>query len=191
MRVLNWAISAPVLAAEISDHAFGAARGKGALRSASTGLRFLSHARSKLKRTAGGRSGLGRVRRCPMIAVSDVSASRSRVMPAYPDVTGVRLSVVVIRRWSDGLEDWEASSSRKKAAGRVLLPSPGDYELSAAVDVDTAPPEAIEGVARLFAIRDVLRPGQLSDIGEQQSLTGAFFKSGAAECLRPLRLNLA
>lgn len=189
MRVLNWAISAPVLAAEISDHAFGAARGK-ALALGADRAQILVTCALEVETYCGRALWPGARTALSAIAVSDVSQPVS-VMPALPDTTGVEIGAVAVRRWSDVIEDWEVSTSRKRAAGRVLLPQLGEYELSVDLDVTTAPPEAIEGVARLFAFRDVLRPGQLDVADGQMSLTGAFFKSGAAECLRPLRLNLA
>ena len=44
---------------------------------------------------------------------------------------------------------------------------------------------AIEAVAGLWAYRETLRPGDLTDVaGEQQVLAGGMMKSGAAEVLR-------
>ena len=189
MRVLNWAITAPTLATTISDHAFAAAREK-ALSLGVDRAQILVTCALEVETYCGRALWPGARTALSVIAVSDVSEPVS-LMPALPDTTGVTIGAVSVRRWSDGLEDWEVSTSRKRAAGRVLLPQLGEYELSVDLEVATAPPEAIEGVARLFAYRDVLRPGQLSDVNEQIVLTGAFFKSGAAECLRPLRLNLA
>ena len=62
----------------------------------------------------------------------------------------------------------------------------GQYEIVASLTASTtAPPNAIEAVARLWAYRDTLRPGDLSQIGgEQQVLAGGMMKSGAAEALR-------
>ena len=62
----------------------------------------------------------------------------------------------------------------------------GQYEIVASLTAPTtAPPNAIEAVARLWAYRDTLRPGDLSEMaGEQQVLSGGMMKSGAAEALR-------
>ena len=52
------------------------------------------------------------------------------------------------------------------------------------------PDEAVEAVARLWAFREQLRPGDLTmgdGSGEQQVLAGAIMKSGAAEIMRTLR----
>ena len=52
----------------------------------------------------------------------------------------------------------------------------------------TAPPSAIEALARLWAYRETLRPGDLTEVtGEQQVLAGGMMKSGAAEALRGVR----
>ena len=71
----------------------------------------------------------------------------------------------------------------------VRLPRSGEFEIAVSVEAAaTIPPEAIEAVARLWGYRDVLKPGDLSDItSEQQVLAGGMMKSGASEALRPLR----
>ena len=189
MRVLSWTITAPTLATAVSDHAFAAAREK-ALSLGLDRAQILVACALEVETYCGRALWPGARDALSVVAITDPSDPIS-LMPALPDVTGVTLGAAVIRKWSDSAEAWEASTGRLRAAGRVILPSCGEFELAVSVDVTTAPPEAIEGVSRLFAYRDVLRPGQLSDVGEQVVLTGAFFKSGAAECLRPIRLNLA
>ena len=78
------------------------------------------------------------------------------------------------------------SGYRIAPGGRVTVDHRGLYEITASLTAPaTAPPNAIEAVARLWAYRDTLRPGDLADIsGEQQVLAGALMKSGAAEILR-------
>ena len=189
MRVLNWTITAPVLPKKISDHAFAAARAK-ALSLGTDRAQILVACALEVETYCGRALWPGARSALSVVAITDPGEPLS-LMPALPDVTGVTLGAATIRRWSDSAEAWEASTGRLRAAGRVELPQCGEYELSVDLEVSAAPTEAIEGVSRLFAYRDVLRPGQLSDVNDQIVLTGAFFKSGAAECLRPIRLNLA
>ena len=102
-------------------------------------------------------------------------------------------SLTSVRLWSDEAQDWTtltastASTGYRNAPGsRILVDVAGQYEIVASLTAPTnAPPNAIEAVARLWAYRDTLRPGDLSEIaGEQQVLAGGMMKSGAAEVLR-------
>ena len=111
--------------------------------------------------------------------------------PLYPDVSGVTLALTLVRRWDDDAQDWMTLTVRRPATGcapggRIIVDQRGQYEITASLTAPaTAPPNAIEAVARLWAYRDTLRPGDLADItGEQQVLAGALMKSGAAEILR-------
>ena len=95
-----------------------------------------------------------------------------------------------VRLWSDEAQDWTALTAgtgyRIAPAARILVDVAGQYEIVSSLTAPTdAPPNAIEAVARLWAYRETLRPGDLSDIaGEQQVLAGGMMKSGAAEVLR-------
>ena len=99
------------------------------------------------------------------------------------------LGVPVIREWSDTLGDWQTVTVTRRPAGMVRLPRSGEFEIAVTVDAAAIiPPEAIEAVARLWGYRDVLKPGDITEVtGEQQVLAGGVMKSGAAEVLRPLR----
>ena len=95
-----------------------------------------------------------------------------------------------VRLWSDEAQDWTALTAgtgyRIAPAARILVDVAGQYEIVSSLTAPTdAPPNAIAAVARLWAYRETLRPGDLSDIaGEQQVLAGGMMKSGAAEVLR-------
>ena len=100
-----------------------------------------------------------------------------------------------VRLWSYEAQDWTTlvtastttSDGYSTAPGsRILVDVAGQYEIVASLTAPTtAPPNAIEAVARLWAYRETLRPGDLSEVaGEQQVLAGGMMKSGAAEVLR-------
>ena len=115
------------------------------------------------------------------------------VCPLYPDVSGVAASLTSLRRWDGAGPAWVTLSApddyRLLPGARLAVGRPGQYEISASLTAPaTAPPSAIEAVARLWAYRETLRPGDLTDVaGEQQVLAGALMKSGAAEALRGVR----
>ena len=110
----------------------------------------------------------------------------------YPETFMQALTSV--RLWNYEAQDWTTlaastttSNGYRYAPGsRILVDVAGQYEIVSSLTAPmTAPPNAIEAVARLWAYRDTLRPGDLSEIaGEQQVLAGAMMKSGAAEALR-------
>ena len=110
----------------------------------------------------------------------------------YPETFVQALTSV--RLWSDDEQDWTTlaastttSNGYRNAPGsRILVDVAGQYEIVSSLTAPTtAPPNAIEAVARLWAYRETLRPGDLSEIaGEQQVLAGGMMKSGAAEALR-------
>ena len=106
----------------------------------------------------------------------------------YPETLTQALTSV--RLWSDDAQDWTtlaAGNGYRLAPGsRILVAAAGQYEIVSSLTAPaTAPPNAIEAVARLWAYRETLRPGDLSEIaGEQQVLAGGMMKSGAAEVLR-------
>ena len=111
--------------------------------------------------------------------------------PLYPDVSGVAAALTSLRRWDD--EAWVTLSApddyRMLPGERFLVGRSGQYEIVSSLTAPaTAPPSAIEAVARLWAYRETLRPGDLTNVGgEQQVLAGGMMKSGAAEALRGVR----
>ena len=103
----------------------------------------------------------------------------------------VTQAVTSVRLWSDEAQDWTtltpSNGYRYVADSRILVDVAGQYEIVSTLTAPTpAPPTAVEAVARLWAYRETLRPGDLTEIsGEQQVLAGAMMKSGASEVLRP------
>ena len=104
-------------------------------------------------------------------------------------------SLTSVRLWSDDAQDWTTlaastttSNGYRNAPGsRILVDVAGQYEIVASLTAPTtAPPNAIEAVARLWAYRETLKRWRLErkSAGEQQVLAGGMMKSGAAEALR-------
>ena len=97
-----------------------------------------------------------------------------------------------VQRWDDEAQAWVALAAgaddgyRLAPAARIIVSRSGQYEITATLTAPTAvTPSAVEAVARLWAYRATLRPGDLTDAaGEQQVLAGGMMKSGAAEILR-------
>ena len=104
----------------------------------------------------------------------------------YPET--LSQSITSLRRWDD--EAWVTLSPsapyRTLPGARILVGRAGQYEIVSSLTAPTsAPPNAIEAVARLWAYRETLKPGDLTEVtGEQQVLAGGMMKSGAAEALR-------
>ena len=190
MRVVSWSIAAPTLPAEVLDHAKGISREK-ALTFPADRLAILVSCAVECERWIGRALWPGPRAATAIVRVTDTSEDVP-LLPMLPDVTGVTLGVPVVRVWDDTAEDWTEATYRKRPAGSVRVERSGEYEISVEADPSsTIPPEAIEGVSRLFAIRETLRPGDLTEVtGEQQVLAGAVMKSGCAEILRAITLNL-
>ena len=190
MRVVSWSIAAPTLTAEVLNQAKGVSREK-ALTFDADRLHILLSCALECERWIGRALWPGNRTAHAVVRVSDASEDLS-LLPMLPDVTGVTLGVPVVRVWSDTAEDWTVATYKKRPAGRVRVERSGEYEITVEANPSsTIPPEAVEGVSRLFAIRETLRPGDLSEIaGEQQVLSGAMMRSGAAEVLRAITLTL-
>ena len=189
MIVLTWSIERPVLSDEVVDHAKAAAREQ-SLKFNADRTHTLVACALYVERFVGRVLWPGARAAISIVRISDPSTAIS-LLPGLLDMTGVSLGAAVVREWSDTLEDWQATTVTKRPAGLVLLPRPGEYELSVSVNAPTeTAPEAVEAVARLWAWSDTLKPGDLTEIGgEQQVLAGGLMKSGAAECLRPIRVH--
>ena len=102
----------------------------------------------------------------------------------------VTQALTSVRLWDDDAQDWTTlavfTGYRNAPNSRILVDMAGQYEIVANLTAPTtAPPNAIEAVARLWAYRETLRAGDLTEVtGEQQVLAGGMMKSGAAEALR-------
>ena len=190
MRVVSWSIAAPTLPAEVLDQAKGVSREK-ALTFDPDRLHILLSCALECERWIGRALWPGPRAATAIVRVTDTREDVP-LLPMLPDVTGVTLGAPVVRVWEDTAEDWTAATYKKRPAGRVRVSASGEYEISVTADPSsTIPPEAIEGVSRLFAYRETLRPGDLTEVtGEQQVLSGAMMKSsGCAEILRAITLN--
>ena len=187
MRVLNWSIESPVLNSDVVAYAKAAAREQ-ALVFTDARMQTLVSCAREIETYVGRALWPGTRAAISIVEVPDPTEAVSLV-PGLPNATGVTLGVPVIRQWSDGLEDWQVVTVTRRPGGMVLLPGAGEFEIAVEVSAAaTIPPEAIEAVARLWGYRDVLKPGDLTDVtGDQQVLSGGVLKSGAAECLRPIR----
>ena len=189
MRVVTWSIAAPTLPSEVLNQAKGVSREK-ALTFDADRLHILLSCALECERWIGRALWPGPRAAAAIVRVTD-TAEDVPLLPMLPDVTGVTLGAPVVRVWSDDAEDWTAATYKKRPAGRVRVSASGEYEISVTANPSiTIPPEAIEGVARLFAYRETLRPGDITEVtGEQQVLAGAVMKSGCAEVLRAITLN--
>ena len=115
--------------------------------------------------------------------------------PLYPET--LSQSLTSVRLWSDVAQDWTTLTAgigyRLAPSSRILATVAGQFEIVASLTAPTtAPPNAIEAVARLWAYRETLKPGDLTEVtGEQQVLAGGMMKSGAAEVLRAEKWRVA
>ena len=120
-----------------------------------------------------------------IVDVTDHSQPVS-ICPDYSDLRGVVSGAVTVEVWQSGA--WVSAAHELRPAGRVMVPAAGEYRI--AVDLtpaDPAPVEAIEGTARLYALRTTLRPGDKGIDEAALSLGAAMSKSGAYEVLRFVR----
>ena len=164
MRVVSWSIAAPTLPAEVLNQAKGVSREK-ALTFDTDRLHILLSCALECERWIGRALWPGPRAATAIVRVTDTSEDVP-LLPMLPDVTGVTLGVPVVRVWDDTAEDWTAATYKKRPSGSVRVERSGEYEISIEADPSsTIPPEAIEGVSRLFALRETLRPGDLSEIG--------------------------
>ena len=192
-ELLNIAVDPPVLPVEVEAQALAARRGK-ALSQNTARLLLLQACAVAVERELQrivwpGGAGVPVVARTSTALV--IVRDRDFALPfcsLYPETFVQALTSV--RLWSDDAQDWTtltAGTGYRMAPGaRILVEVAGQYEIVSSLTAPTtAPPNAIEAVARLWAYRDTLRPGDLSEIaGEQQVLAGGMMKSGAAEVLR-------
>ena len=101
--------------------------------------------------------------------------------PIRPRTTGGEVSSFKV--WRDGA--YTAATHTAATPSTVRVPETGIYQMVATVTLADADvePHYIEAAARLFAFLWQLRPGDVQSSGMQQSIAGAFIKSGAAEVL--------
>ena len=193
-ELLSISVDPPVLPAEVEAHALGTAREKALTITDDRRLLLAACAvavERELQRVVWPGPLLGARASTALVIVRE----RDFAVPycaLYPETFVQALTSV--RLWSDDAQDWTTlaastttSNGYRNAPGsRILVDVAGQYEIVSSLTAPTtAPPNAIEAVARLWAYRETLRPGDLSEIaGEQQVLSGGMMKSGAAEVLR-------
>ena len=188
-ELLSIAVDPPVLPAEAETHALAASREKALTFGEDRKLLLAACAvavERELKRIVWPGSGGARTSTA-IVIVRDRNFSVP-FCPLYP--MSLSQSLTSVRRWSDDAQDWttlvEGLGYRYAPYACILVGVAGQYEIVASLTAPTsAPPTAVEAVARLWAYRETLRPGDLSEIaGEQQVLSGGMMKSGASEALR-------
>ena len=186
-KPLSIVVDPPVLPVDVENHALAAAREKS--------LTITDDRRILLRTCAEVVEGeLQRVVWPPAARVSTMRVivrTRTFALPyceLYPMT--VMQAVTSVRLWSDDAQDWTpltpSNGYRYVPDSRILVDVAGTYEIVSTLTAPTpAPPNAVEAVARLWAYRETLRPGDLTEIsGEQQVLSGGMNKSGASEALR-------
>ena len=189
-ELLSIAVDPPVLPAEVEAHAQATAREKALSQSVDRRLLLQACAvavERELQRVVWPGAGGGARASSSIVIVRD----RDFAVP-YCSLYPMTLTQVLtsVRLWWDDAQDWTTltvgTGYRNVPGARTLVEVSGQYEIVSSLTAPTtAPPNAIEAVARLWAYRETLRPGDLSEIaGEQQVLAGGMMKSGAAEVLR-------
>ena len=185
-------VDPPVLPAEVEAQARGAAREK-ALSTNTDRALLLTACAVEIERYAELLfwSGSGQARSSTALVIVQNRGFSVPYCPLYPRT--VLQALTSVRLWRDDAQDWTTLTSgngyRTAPGSRIRVNTAGQYEIVASLMAPTtAPPSAIEALARLWAYRETLRPGDLTDVGgEQQVLAGAMMKSGAAEVLRGVR----
>ena len=112
------------------------------------------------------------------------------IVGAMPRSVGV--SITSVEKWSDSREDFEPVDYVRRPTSEIRVADGGAYRIVASVlPVSTYPIVVNEAVARLFSFRESWKPrrntSELAD-GNAPSITGAMMRSGAAECLRFIRV---
>ena len=129
----------------------------------------------------------GHRRSVSVVAVRDQSRPVS-LCPLLPDVSGVSVSGVEVKRWNDAAGAFEAASYTLRPGARVLATEPGEFEVACdLLPAEDRPAAVVEALARTWAYRETVRPGDVTDFGAERSLAGAIHRSGAAELLQAVR----
>ena len=188
-ELLSIAVDPPVLPADVEAHALAASREKALTFGEDRKLLLAACAvavERELQRIVW--PGDPAVRTSTAIVIVRDRDFAVPYCPLYPET--FMQSLTSVRLWSDDAQDWTALAAgtgyRNAPGARILVDMAGQYEIVSSLTAPTsAPPNAIEAVARLWAYRETLKPGDLTEVtGEQQVLAGGMMKSGAAEVLR-------
>ena len=188
-ELLSIAVDPPVLPTTAEAHALAASREKALTFGEDRKLLLAACAvavERELKRIVWPGSGGARTSTA-IVIVRDRNFSVP-FCPLYPET--LSQSLTSVRLWWDDAQDWTTLAAftgyRTAPGARILVDVAGQYEIVSSLTAPTtAPPNAVEAVARLWAYRETLKPGDLTEVtGEQQVLAGGMMKSGAAEVLR-------
>ena len=195
-ELLSIAVDPPVLPAEVESHALATSREKALTITDDRRLLLAACAvavERELHRVVW--PGLPVARSSTAIVIVRNRGFAVPYCPLYPET--FMQSLTSVRLWSDDAQDWTtltAGNGYRLAPGsRILVAAAGQYDIVASLTAPTsAPPNAIEAVARLWAYRETLKAGDISEVtGEQQVLAGGMMKSGAAEALRAEKWRVA
>ena len=190
-ELLSIAVDLPVLPTEVEDHALATSREKALTITDDRRMLLAACAvevERELQRIVWPGAGGGARTSTSLVIVRnrDFAVPYCALYPMTPTQ-----ALTTVRLWSDDVQAFadltSGSGYRITFGDRIIVDVAGEYEIvsSLTAPLPTAPPNAIEAVARLWAYRETLRPGDISEIaGEQQVLAGGMMKSGAAEVLR-------
>ena len=190
-ELLSIVVDTPELPTAVENHALAASREKGLSQSVDRRL-LLQACAVEVERYCNrifwpGAQG---ARTSTAVVIVRDHAYSVAYCPIYSDVSGVAAVLTSLRRWDGDAQAWVTLSAPDDywliPGARFLVGRHGHYEIVASLTAPTtAPPSAIEALARLWAYRETLRPGDLTEVtGEQQVLAGGMMKSGAAEVRR-------
>ena len=188
MILLSATVAPPSVPDAVRAHAFALAREKTLMDNTSRALALRSVV-SEIERYIGA-AYFGDNRTAVATVDVDDLADDLAIVPTLPDSENVEL--VSVELWSDSAADFEATTAYTvRPNNTIRLHSPGTYRITANVSSPAAvPDEVTEGVARVWAIRETLQPGDQEmggDGGQVLNLAGAVLRSGAGEVLRHLR----
>lgn len=189
MRVITSTVTEPLVSTDMKDAGLKAAR-EGALDATADRLRLLLNCAIEVEQFCGRaffRAASERISTAELVV--DEPARPFPACSRLPDVTGVTLTLTSVERWDDDLLALVPAVYTVRPGGRLVVNEPGDYKVICRLLPDTKPPtEALEAMARLFALREVNRPGDATEnIGDQPSLSNAMVRSGASEIVRHIR----
>lgn len=190
-RVLDSTVDPAVVPTDVETHALAISREK-ALQMTDDRAALLASCVSEVEQWTGralwrGSAAGGERTSTAVVEVSDYSRPVA-LCPDYPRLApGATISATSVKVWRSGA--FAAVDYELRPSGRILVGEAGEYQIVAAVLApEVSLPAAREGVARLFAFREVLRPGDLViDQISVVSMAAAMLRSGASEILRTLR----
>ena len=131
----------------------------------------------------------GSARACTSIVEVDGTGD----VPAIPQFPrSAPVLVTAVAQWDDAAAAYVTAEYVARPLGAIRVADAGTYRILASATPNPNYPTVIdEAVARLFSFRESWKPrrntSELAD-GNAPSITGAMMRSGAAECLRFIRV---